>query len=232
MSFKDRPRPDPQMNIFADDDPHIDQFVDDARIVVNSASDNPSGTAEIILADARHLPADLGKFDLLITSPPYPNRMSYIRELRPYMYWLGYLREAREAGELDWEAIGGTWGIATSLLASWEPNPDAYLPDYLKKAIDKVSHTTNKNGELLSRYIAKYFVDMWQHLQGMVKLMKKGGDVHYIVGNSTFYGVLIPVEQVYTDMLKRLGLSSVKANAIRKRNSKRELFEYNVYGQA
>ena len=232
MSFKDRSKPDPQLSIFADADRHIDQFVEDASIVAKSASDNPSGTADIILADARNLPADLGKFDLLITSPPYPNRMSYIRELRPYMYWLGYLKEAREAGDLDWEAIGGTWGIATSMLANWERDPDAYLPYYLMEAIEKVAHATNKNGELLSRYVAKYFVDMWQHLQVMAKLMKKGAEVHYIVGNSTFYGVLIPVEQVYADMLKRLGFSSVRATAIRKRNSKRELFEYDVYGQA
>jgi len=37
-----------------------------------------------------------------------------IRELRPYMYWLRFFRTGREAGELDWDAIGGTWGVATS----------------------------------------------------------------------------------------------------------------------
>ena len=46
--------------------------------------------------------------------------MSYIRELRPYMYWLGILENARDTGELDWSAIGGTWGVATSRLASLE----------------------------------------------------------------------------------------------------------------
>ena len=30
------------------------------------------------------------------------------------------LNEAKEAGELDWLAIGGTWGIATSRLLSWQ----------------------------------------------------------------------------------------------------------------
>ena len=48
--------------------------------------------------------------------------MSYIRELRPYMYWLSYLRDGREAGELDWKAIGGTWGIATSRVGKWSPS--------------------------------------------------------------------------------------------------------------
>ncbi|MCK4660508.1 MAG: DNA adenine methylase [Phycisphaerae bacterium] len=233
MSFKDRPHSDGQLSIFTDADPHIDQFIEDAAVVARSAKVNPKGKASIILADSRQLsPDDVGQFDLLITSPPYPNRMSYIRELRPYMYWLGFLTGARQAGELDWEAIGGTWGIATSLLAKWQQNGDAYLPDYLQNAVEKVARSTNKNGFLLSRYISKYFVDIWQHLQSVKKLMARGAEVHYIVGNSTFYGVMIPVEEVYADMLKRLGFSSVKVTAIRKRNSKKELFEYVVYGRA
>src|SRR5205823_779155 len=62
------------------------------------------------------------------TSPPYPNRMSYIRELRPYMYWLGYLSDGRAAGELDWKAIGGTWGCATSMLNTWASNGHGHIP--------------------------------------------------------------------------------------------------------
>lgn len=54
--------------------------------------------------------------------------MSYIRELRPYMYWLGFLNKAKEAGELDWKAIGGTWGIATSRLSCWERSEDSFRP--------------------------------------------------------------------------------------------------------
>lgn len=118
MSFKERPTQ--QLRI-------IDQilrfdsiFLKELETVLSSARANPSAEASIILGDARNLATHAqGPFDLLITSPPYPNRMSYIRELRPYMYWLGYLTEARQAGEMDWETIGGTWGIATSRLTSW-----------------------------------------------------------------------------------------------------------------
>jgi len=77
--------------------------------------------------------------DVLCTSPPYANRMSYIRELRPYMYWLGFLTEAREAGELDWQAIGGTWGIATSRVGTWKPEEkiplDVQFTDTLSRII-------------------------------------------------------------------------------------------------
>ena len=44
------------------------------------------------------------------------------------MYWLGFLAEPKEAGELDWQAIGGTWGVATSRLAKWSPSHDCLMP--------------------------------------------------------------------------------------------------------
>lgn len=80
-----------------------------------SAAENPGGTGGVLAGDSRSVSKVVpGKYDSLITSPPYPNRMSYIRELRPYMYSLGCLRNGRDAGELDWSTIGGTRGIATS----------------------------------------------------------------------------------------------------------------------
>ncbi len=84
----------------------------------------PTADAKIYLGDSRELPGVLPHkcYTAVITSPPYPNRMSYIRELRPYMYWLGFLSDGRAAGELDWKAIGGTWGCATSMLNTWQPN--------------------------------------------------------------------------------------------------------------
>ena len=101
------------------------------------------------------------RFDLLVTSPPYPNRMSYIRELRPYMYWLGYLQEAREAGEMDWQAIGGTWGIATSRLNDWQPSDENYCPKDLRAVMEDISTADAKSGPLLAKYVGKYFEDMW-----------------------------------------------------------------------
>ena len=44
------------------------------------------------------------------------------------MYWLGYLSDGRAAGELDWKAIGGTWGCATSMLNTWTPNGHGEIP--------------------------------------------------------------------------------------------------------
>lgn len=207
-------------------------FRQDVEDMLQTAAVNPGASAEIIAGDSRFLEQCMTQtYNLVVTSPPYPNRMSYIRELRPYMYWLGYLKDAREAGELDWQAIGGTWGIATSRLMQWERSSDTYYPAYFSDILARIASTENANGLLLARYVEKYFADMWLHLRSVVSLLVSGGEVHYIVGNSTFYNVLLPVEQIYRDMLLELGLIDVSIKVLRKRNSKKELFEYEVSGR-
>lgn len=206
------------------------QFLSDARTVAHAVTDNPQGSARIENADARdlaRLEINKGSFDLLITSPPYPNRMSYVRELRPYMYWLGFLSDAQEAGELDWAAIGGTWGIATSRLRTWRPS-GAFIPGYLPAIIANIRTGHPKNGELMAQYVHKYFDDMFLHFQSAARIVKRGGSAHYIVGNSTFYGHLVPAERVYCDQLRKAGFARAEARAIRKRNSKKELVEFHV----
>lgn len=223
-----------QMSFYEADANHefVHMFRQDVENVLQTAAVNPGEAAEIIAGDSRSLEQCLTQaYDLVVTSPPYPNRMSYIRELRPYMYWLGYLKDAREAGELDWQAIGGTWGIATSRLLQWEGSSDTHYPVYFSDIIARVASAENANGLLLARYIEKYFADMWLHLKSVVSLLTTGGEVHYIVGNSTFYNVLLPVEQIYRDMLLELGLTDVSMRVLRKRNSKKELFEYEVSGR-
>jgi hypothetical protein len=204
-------------------------FLTDVDFVKEGALDNPEGKAHIILGDSRS-PASVvsGPFDMVITSPPYVNRMSYIRELRPYMYWLGYLVNGRDAGELDWAAIGGTWGVATSRLLSWQREEDGYSDGTLLELLDQVAHEDNKNGPLLANYIAKYFDDMWSHFRQLTPTLAPGAELHYIVGNSTFYGVLFPAEQMYASMLQRVGFVDVECRPIRKRNSKKELVEFDV----
>lgn len=201
--------------------------------ILESAAHNPVGTANVCKCDARDI-HDLPEsdFDLLITSPPYPNRMSYIRELRPYMYWLGYLKEAREAGEMDWEAIGGTWGVATSRLNDWRLDADTFFPKYLADIVVQIAKSDGKSGELLSKYVGKYFEDMWRHFLAVKKIMRPGGRLHYIVGNSKFYDCLVPAEKIYQDMLAEAGFQCAEVKVIRKRNSKKELYEFDVSAQA
>jgi hypothetical protein len=159
----------------------------------------------------------------VITSPPYANRMSYIRELRPYMYWLRYLEEKAAAGVLDWKAIGGTWGSATSNLSAWRPEAsERPLPAALEPLLGAIAETS----PLLSTYVHKYFHDMALHLGSLARVMRRGGSAHYVVGNSKFYEVVVPVEQLLAELFEASGFRRVSVETLRKRSSKKELFEY------
>jgi len=207
-------------------------FEENVQFVLRGASENPIGEALVLLADSRRLRGSIsGSFDLVITSPPYVNRMSYIRELRPYMYWLGFLKNGRDAGELDWAAIGGTWGIATSRLTDWERPGNHFRSKHLEDVLQAIASSENKSGGLLAKYVAKYFDDMWTHFCELPELLAPGAELHYIVGNSTFYGTLVSTERLYGEMLSELGFSRIEYRPIRKRNSNKELVEFDVVAQ-
>lgn len=208
-----------------------DAFIAAAGEVADGLSvEPPAADCRVFLGDSRDLPSVLGlggaKYTAVITSPPYPNRMSYIRELRPYMYWLGYLSDGRAAGELDWKAIGGTWGCATSLLNTWTPNGHGDIPF---PHFDRIVRDIGKGHALLGRYVHKYFEDIKGHIIGLKKLLAPGARCHYIVGNSKFYDTMLPVEGIYAALFEDAGFVGVNVETIRKRTSKKELYEFIVH---
>ncbi|NWF70172.1 MAG: DNA methyltransferase [Chloroflexi bacterium] len=196
-------------------------FAQQVRAVLRGIHEPLLTSVEVRQQDSRQVPTEQ-RYDCVITSPPYPNRMSYIRELRPYMYWLGYLQEAREAGELDWQAVGGTWGIATSRLQNWQPEDDGF------PLLTEITTAIHQHSPLLARYIRKYFEDIATHLRSLYDALLPGARLYYIIGNSKFYDTVVPVEQLYAALLAQYGYHSLHIETIRKRSSKKELFEYVV----
>jgi len=190
-----------------------------------AASALPTSARRVHLGDARTVAKHVGKapFGTVITSPPYANRMSYVRELRPYMYWLGYLEQPSDAGELDWQAIGGTWGSATSRVAAWQSKHKSPL-----EGLDAITLKIARHSDVLARYVAKYFVDMLAHVKSLSLVVARGGQVHYVVGNSKFFDVLLPVERIFAEIFELCGFRGVSVRTLRKRTSKPELFEYLV----
>ncbi len=223
MSFKAHDR---QLRLFDEEEEINQAFLSDVEEILVGASQDIPGVVRTYLGDSRNMAiSDTGQqYDAVITSPPYVNRMSYIRELRPYMYWLGYLEEAREAGELDWEAIGGTWGVATSRLSDWSPDGEYSTLPRLEPIIEEIARTS----EVLSRYVHKYFIDMSRHFSSLYDVVAPGGRLYYIVGNSKFYDTLVPAEALYADLMEAHGFEDTQIEIIRKRNSKKELFEFLV----
>ena len=204
-------------------------WADELETLLDSARADLDGHVTVHLGDARELAGTVPEpVDLLYTSPPYANRMSYVRELRPYMYWLRYLTEPADAGELDWSAIGGTWGVATSRVGGWEPEQDLPLDGELTGTCEAIRSSGGRNADLLARYVHKYTEDMWRHFRSAVEVLRPGGQAIYVVGNSTFFGEVVPVQDWYARLLTEAGFRDVTVRTIRKRNSNKALYEYAV----
>lgn len=197
------------------------------RVAAAAAVALPATARRVVHADARRLhevlPAE--HYGAVVTSPPYANRMSYIRELRPYMYWLGYLEERSAAGALDWKAIGGTWGSATSNLSSWSPDAG---PPALPSSLAPLLRAIAEQSPVLSAYVHKYFHDMALHITSLERVLRRGGSAWFVVGNSKFYDVVVPVEQLLAEQFEAAGFRGLSVEVLRKRSSKKELFEYLV----
>ena len=224
ISFKKVPQ---TQLLYTDQEQDVfDLFYRNAEKIIESAEIPIDGKVSVVEVDARRVDIPQ-RADVVITSPPYVNRMSYIRELRPYMYWLGYLEEAKEAGELDWKAIGGTWGTATSKLNNWSDERKIPIKT-LDSITRKIADANDKNGHLLSTYVKKYFYDMWEHFNSIGEVLNPGAKLTYIVGNSSFYGHIVPAEQWYAELMSSVGLKNIQIETIRKRNSNKALFEFAV----
>lgn len=231
MSFQDTS----QQPLFTFDelDEMVSSFTSLTHEIIESAESLVLVPPSVVNGDARQINKYVtAPISRVITSPPYPNRMSYIRELRPYMYWLGYLQEAREAGELDWEAIGGTWGVATSRLKDWAPSERHLTNGRLQDVVSRIADADRKHSGILATYVDRYFHDMLAHFSSLRKVVVPGAQIVYIVGNSKFYDVIVPVEAIYADIMTQAGFKNAKYEVLRKRNSKKELYEFAVVATA
>jgi hypothetical protein len=140
------------------------------------------------------------------------------------MYWLGFTKNARQDAELEWDATGGTWGLATSRLLTWKPLGLFKGEKDFLEMIDKIKSKST----ILANYVHRYFEDMFCHFSSLHSVLKENAKLHYIIGNSKFYDVVVPTEKIYARILEQNGFKDVTVKEIRKRSSKKELYEYQV----
>jgi hypothetical protein len=62
-------------------------------------------------------------------------------------------------------------------------------------------------------------------------VMRRGGIARFVVGNSKFYDVVVPVEQLLAEQFEATGFRRVSVDVLRKRSSKKELYEFLISAQ-
>lgn len=165
------------------------------------------------------------KVSAVITSPPYPNRFSYARETRPHLFFFDFIEDARAVGELEVQAIGGTWGRATSILSGGvvpaNPLIERLLTPYTKNIHDE--------GQLMAHYITKYFNDIYQHAGEIARVVRHRCQLAYVIGNSKFYGHPLPSDEILAAIFGHFGFRLDRIDRMRRRQSKTGLYEAIVF---
>lgn len=167
------------------------------------------------------------KVDCVITSPPYPNRYSYVWNTRPHLYFFDFINSGKEASSLDKETIGGTWGTATSILSKGVIEPDF---DFLIKAYE-VTEDIRKEDNLMANYVMKYFNLIAKQIKAMESFPKGKMKCAYVVGNSRIKKRYIETDIILSDIFNGLGFDVEQVHRFRKRNSGESLYESIVYAK-
>ena len=165
------------------------------------------------------------KVSAVITSPPYPNRFSYARETRPHLFFFDFIKDAAAVGQLEIDAIGGTWGKATSVLAQGI-NPKNKV---IESLLDPYLHCIHSSGNLMASYVVKYFNDIYDHAEQVEKVCTKQARLAYVIGNSKFYDHPLPSDEILGSIFSEFGFRLERIDRMRKRQSKAGLYEAVVF---
>lgn len=216
--------PLPTVSVLAVLEAKCAEVVDDLRSVAGL----PCSEVEVHRGNSKALSAVLppeARPSAVITSPPYPNRFSYARETRPHLFFFDFIEDARAVGELETDAIGGTWGKATSVLMSGVEPANATVAALLAPYTGHISG----RGPLMANYVTKYFNDLYDHAREVALVCRGRARLAYVIGNSKFYDHPLPSDEILADLFGHFGFDRVRIDRMRKRQSKAGLYEAVVF---
>jgi hypothetical protein len=186
-----------------------------------------NGPARLVDGDSRQAGGVDGPFDLVVTSPPYPNNYDYADATRLEMtFW----------GEVSgWGDLHGT--VRNRLICSCSQHSQAdrlSLPDLLRDpAVAAISgelgvvcdelaviRQTKGGKKTYHTMIAAYFIGLSQTLKALRPMVAEGGVMHFMIGDSAPYGVHVPVERWLGQLAVTAGFRSWTFEKMRDRNTK------------
>lgn len=200
----------------------IEMFCND----LEHARDLGSGVQVVLQTDARNPDCD-ETFDLVITSPPYPNNYDYADATRLEMTF--------------WEEISG-WGdlqgtvrrhlvrscsqhaaaerLSLDLLLS-DPSVDP-IRDELTTVCEALAEVRKTKGgkKTYHTMVAAYFVDLARVWESLRRLVAHGGHIAFVIGDSAPYGVYVPSDKWLGKLALANGFKSYHFEKLRDRNIK------------
>ncbi len=143
---------------------------------------------QIECADALALPISSAEVSLIVTSPPYVTSYEYADLHQLAALWFEYFKTLPEFRK---RFIGSAYSNRAN--------------DQLESALAEQICTALGNAKK-SREVRGYFADMLDCFREMKRVLKTGGKVCIVIGNTEFQGVAILNAQVFAEQMQNIGL--------------------------
>ena len=156
----------------------------------------PDVPARVFLDDARRLEKVEGQFDMVITSPPYPNRHDYSRIFHIELLSLGLDEE--KIKQLRYKSI-------RSHVEAVPPSHD--ISDYtVSPTLQKILETLpSEIDRRLAPMLRGYFEDMYLTLKALAPRLRSGALCAFVVGNVRHAGIMVPVDEILHEIGEQAG---------------------------
>lgn len=195
----------------------LNTFVDALSAAVHDITrhrNRPTFNYDLRRGDARRLIPLIEPADVAVFSPPYPNSFDYTDVYNVELWMLGYLKTKEDNTTLR-------HGTLSSHVQIKRKYADA--PSESPTLSSVLTELNSKSDELWDRHIpamiGAYFADLATVLNELRNKIRKGGQVHMVVGDSRYSGVTVPVARIVSELAPGCGFAVRETDAFRSMRS-------------
>lgn len=163
--------------------------------------------AKILLGDARNIPLESNSVDIIITSPPYLNRLDYVISQQPELLILSILQEI-EIDELRKEMVG-----TTKIVGKGEPDP--CWGNTCINVLEQIrTHPSKASATYYIWNYYKYFKDIYKCFSEMKRVARPKSEGILVIQNSYYKDISIPIKEIFMEMSTNLGFEMQEVKSI------------------
>src|SRR5262249_6569124 len=145
-----------------------------------------------------------GKYDLLVTSPPYLNSFDYSDVYRPELFAGRFVRNNAELRRIRLKTV------RSHIQVAWVPSTTISSP-LISPILSRLAERELWN-QKIPEMVQSYFSDMSVVLREAARVVKPRGRAWIVVSTSAYGGIEIPVDLILADIASRNGWRLISVN--------------------